>query len=424
MKYDLIVFGGGTAGVSAAYIASKLGIKTLLVEKSDVLGGSITQGLVVPAMKVNSSNINTEFYTDLLTFANKYSAQHTYIDNNSGWFNPELLKIVFDDMLKSVNCNVLFSSCPSEISLSFNDGSFNVVLSHKLLSLYVETKYIVDTTSNGEIFKILDCDFQNTDERTQSPSLRFNIGGINTKEFASWLMEFDKDRNVTTVEFAENQVYLSTACTWDKNKNWALSPIFAEAVEKKVLEYEDTAYFQLFSIPSMPDCIAVNAPRIILDEGDDIRDPFVYSRALMKGRERICRLAEFCKKYFPGFENSYISHISDMLGVRESYRVKGLYTFTKDDIIHPKKFENVAFCSDYPIDIHSNSSNDDELEFSNNTYQVPIECLISEKYNNLYCAGRIISADFDAQAALRTQMSCFSMGEAAAKDIYKKLFSV
>ena len=95
MKYDLIVFGGGTAGVSAAYIASKLGIKTLLVEKADVLGGSITQGLVIPVMKVYSSNINTEFYTDLLTFANKYSAQHTYIDNNSGWFNPELLKMWF-----------------------------------------------------------------------------------------------------------------------------------------------------------------------------------------------------------------------------------------------------------------------------------------------------------------------------------------
>ena len=84
MKYELIVFGGGTSGVAAAYIASKIGIKTLLVEKSDVLGGSITQGLVLPVMKVNSCSINTDFYNDLLTFANKFSANHTYSDGNTG----------------------------------------------------------------------------------------------------------------------------------------------------------------------------------------------------------------------------------------------------------------------------------------------------------------------------------------------------
>ena len=96
MKYDLIVFGGGTAGVSAAYTASKLGMKTLLVEKTDVLGGSITQGLVIPVMKVNSCSINVDFYNDLLSFAKKYSGNHTFSDGNTGWFNHEILKIVFD----------------------------------------------------------------------------------------------------------------------------------------------------------------------------------------------------------------------------------------------------------------------------------------------------------------------------------------
>ncbi len=418
MKYELIVFGGGTSGVAAAYIASKIGIKTLLVEKSDVLGGSITQGLVLPVMKVNSCSINTDFYNDLLTFANKFSANHTYSDGNTGWFNHEILKIVFDKMLKSVNCDVLFSSYPAEVSLSFKDGFFNTTINHKLLSLYIETKYIIDATSNGEIFKILNCDFQNTDENNQSPSLRFIIGNVNTKNFADWILNIDSDRNVTSVEYTEDQVYLSTACTWEKGKNWALTPMFKKAIADGILEYEDTAYFQLFSIPAMPDCLAVNAPRIILE---DERDPFVYSRALMQGRDRIYRLAKFCKKYLPGFENSYVTHISDVLGVRESYRIKGLYTFTKDDIINPKEFDNVAFACDYPIDIHSNKSDTDRLEYNQKTYYVPIECLISEKYKNLYCAGRIISADFEAQAALRTQMSCFSMGEAAAKDIYKKL---
>ena len=144
---------------------------------------------------------------------------------------------------------------------------------------------------------------------------------------------------------------------------------------------------------------------------------------MFQARQRILRLANFCKKYFTGFENSFISHIADTFGVRESNRVKCKYTVTKDDIINPKKFDNIAFAGDYPIDIHSNKNNKDKLEFVKKTYFVPIEALISEKYDNLYAVGRIISSEFEAQAALRTQMSCFSMGEAAAKDIYNKLTS-
>ncbi len=420
MKYNLIVVGGGTSGVAASYIASKLGIKTLLVEKSDVLGGAITQGLVVPVMKVNSENINTEFYSDLLHFAGKYNAQHTFIDDNTGWFNPELLKIVFDDMLKSVKCDVLFSSIVNECSLSFTDSIFQLKINHKLLSLYTEADYIIDATSNGEIFKILNCEFQNSEENTQAASLRFMLSGINMKVFADWLSDYDKDRDITPIEYIDGrQVYLSTACTWDKE--WALTPIFKAAVVDGVLEESDCAYFQVFSVPSMPDTLAINAPRIILEDDESILDPFVYSRALKQGRERVYRLANFMKLYFKGFENSYISHISDTLGIRESYRMKGKYTFTEDDIINPKKFDNIAFASDYPIDIHSNNKDGSILKPVKNTYYVPIECLISENIENLYGVGRIISADFQSHAALRTQMNCFSMGEAVAKDIKNKI---
>ena len=420
MKYDLIVYGGGTAGVSAAYIAAKKGLKTLLIEQTDSLGGAITQGLVVPSMKVDTENINTEFISDLKIFTDKYSARHTYSDGNEFWFNPQLLKNALDDMLNSVNCEVLFSSYPIDINFNHNLELYENFISHKTLSVYIESKYIIDATSEGKIFKLLNCEFQNKAENFQTPTLRFIISGIDMPKFADWLENFDTDRNVTTVERTQNQIYLSSACTWDKRK-WALRPLFDEAVRDNVLEYEDTAYFQVFSMPSMPDALNFNAPRILLSDDEDLADPFVYSRALMQGRERIFRLYNFCKKYFPGFENSYISQTASMLGVRESNRVKCLYTVTTDDIIHPKQFENVAFACNYPIDIHSNSNTKDKLEHVNHTYYVPIEALISKDYDNLYAVGRIISAEFEAQAALRTQMSSFSMGEAAAKDIVKKI---
>lgn len=417
LKYDAIVFGGGTAGISATYNLSKNGIKTLLVEKSDVLGGAITQGLVVPCMKLDDKGYNTDFIKDLIIFADKYHARHTYIDGNRLWFNPEILKIVLDDMLSSANCDVLYSTNTCNIHF---DDIFTVELRHKILSLYVETKYIVDATANGEIFKILNCDFQKNNNEKQMPTLRFILCDIDLKKFNEWILKTDKDRMVTTSESAAKQIYLSTACTWDSSRNWALYPIFCEAVRNGDLEESDTAYFQVFSIPDMPSSLAFNCPRIFIDENEDISDPFVYSKALKQGRERIYRIYNFCKKYFPGFENSAISHISDYFGVRESNRIKGKYTLTEEDIISNKKFENVAFYSDYPIDVHSSDKNKGGLQFTKHTYSVPIECLISADYPNLYAAGRIISADFKAQAAVRTQVNCFSMGEAVAKDIISK----
>lgn len=423
MKYDVVIFGGGTSGISCAYNCAKLGLKTLLVEKSDVLGGAITQGLVVPVMKVNSQGINTDFYTELIDYSSNINAQNTYIDGNTGWFNPELLKIVFDKMLSDAGCEVLFSSFPLNVLYNRDLSIYDITLSHKILSLHIEAKYIVDATSNAEIFKLLNFEFQKDTKQKQAATLRFILGGIDSEKFASWLQVIDKNKEVTTIQKGENQIYLSTACTWDETRKWALTPIFKKGIADGVLEYEDSAYFQVFSIPGMTNSLAVNAPRIILKDNENINDPFVYSNALKQGRERIYRLYTFLKKYFIGFENCYISHISDTLGVRESYRIKGKYTFTVNDISQNKSFDNIAFACDYPIDIHSNDKEADKLQFSDYTYNIPLEALISEKDENVFAIGRIISADFQAHSALRTQMSCFSMGEAVAKHIKNKVSS-
>ena len=64
-KYDIIIAGGGTSGVSCAWNAGKLGLKVLLIEQNSYLGGSITSSLVIPAMKTSENAINTDFYNEL-----------------------------------------------------------------------------------------------------------------------------------------------------------------------------------------------------------------------------------------------------------------------------------------------------------------------------------------------------------------------
>ncbi len=419
-KYDVIIVGGGTAGCAAAYTAGKAGLKTLLIEKAIHLGGAITSGLVIPAMQSSKNQINTDFFNILVKELKSLKGQITYCDGNQGWFNPELCKIALDRIMSKAKVDVLFDTTVTGVNIS-NKKLTGLTLSSQMLSVYIAADYIVDTTGNCEIGVISNCEFlenKNKNETNFQPvSLRFEMGGIDLETFSKWLLDYDKDRNVTTGACIEGQIHLSTA--YVEGKKWALEPLFKDAVAQKTLKREDISYFQLFTIPNMTDSIAFNCPRIHAKPETNPLDNEQASKALVKGRESIVRLANFCKIYFPGFEKAYISNIADTLGVRVSRRIKGKYVYTVDDLKSGKKFKNTVLRGNYPIDIHSNKKGESVLQHIEQDYYLPIEALISGDYENLFVAGRCLSADFQAQAALRIQPSCMSMGEGVAKHIAK-----
>lgn len=423
-NYDLIVVGGGTAGCAAAYTAGKLGLKTLLIEKNIHLGGTITSALVVPAMKSGEHQINTDFYNELTTKLHSIGGQATYL-GNKGWFNPELTKIALDTLMAKANVEVFFDCHIRDVILEDNKIK-GVIISKEMLSVYNEkieqqnkdllvsigAKYIIDATGNCEIGKLCGCEFLEEMKKDQPVSLRFMMGGVDVPHFAKWLKDYDKDKNVTTVEDIDGFIHLSTAYTWDKGKKWALAPLFEDAVNKGILKDHDRNYFQIFTVAGMPSTIAFNCPRII--DYTKTLDVVNMSKALQLARKNIFRLANFCKIYLPGFENSYISNIADMLGVRVSRRIKGKYVYTIDNVKSGKKFEHPVVVSNYPVDVHSKDKNSSTLEIVKD-YTLPLESLMSADIDNLFVVGRCISADFMAQGALRVQASCFSMGEGVAK---------
>ncbi|HNW26145.1 MAG TPA: FAD-dependent oxidoreductase [Candidatus Gastranaerophilaceae bacterium] len=414
-KYDVIIAGGGTAGCAAAYTCANLGLKTLLIEKNIHLGGTMTSGLVIPAMNSSKNQINTDFFNALISELADLKGQITY-ENNSGWFNPELCKIALDRLMSKSGVEVLFDTRIIGVN-AINRKINGVTISSNMLSVYIATSNVIDATGNCEIGKILGCNFLENKNEFQPVSLRFQMSGIDLDIFGKWLLDFDKDKTVTSMHVIDGQVHLSTAYTWDKDKNWALKPIFEDAVTKNVLKDTDRSYFQVFSIPNMPNSLAFNCPRVYFDKEINPLDNVNISKALIVGRESIIRIADFCKIYFPGFEKSYISNIADALGVRVSRRIKGKYVYTVDDLKSGKKFKNPVLISNYPIDVHSNKDGKSILEKTEKEYQLPVEALISADYDNFFVAGRCLSADFFAQAALRIQPSCFSMGEGLAKHI-------
>lgn len=421
-KYDVVIIGGGTAGVSCAWNCGKLGLKTLIIEQNSFLGGSITGSLVIPAMKTSDNSINNDFFNALYKKLYELGGAITYCDGNRGWFNHELTKIALDILMRESGVEVLFETHVDNITEKNNKilsiyidtyDSNNIILNQDELSLPIESKYYVDGTGDGKFCQKINCEIlENFENNFQPMSLRFIMSGVNVKEFSDWIMTYDTDRNVTTSCTVNGYTYLSTAYTWDSDKKWALKPLFERAIADDCITEEDSNYFQLFSVAGTPDSIAFNCPRIINTQ-------ISRSEAYKQGRMSVLRLSQFCKKYLKGFENSYISSISNSLGVRVSNRIKGKYVYTYDDLITGKKFDNPVLISNYPVDIHSDKKGKSELIKTEQEYQLPIESLMVNGYDNLFVIGRCISADFKAQAALRIIPSCFSMGEGLAKYLTK-----
>ena len=160
-KYDVIIAGGGTAGVSCAWNCGRLGLKTLVVEKNSFLGGSITSSLVIPAMKTSDNAINTDFYNELYKKLEILGGAITYSDGNKGWFNPELTKIALDMLMQEASIDVLFESCVEEVYKIPNeklsiyidtiDTNNDSNIFNKELLVPIEKKYLVDATGDAKI---------------------------------------------------------------------------------------------------------------------------------------------------------------------------------------------------------------------------------------------------------------------------------
>lgn len=411
-NFDVTVVGGGTGGCAVAYTAAKLGLKVLVLEKGIHLGGAMTSGLVVPVMKPSDNAINDEFFNVLVTELETLGGQITY-QGNRGWFNPELTKIALDNLLASVGVKVIFASEVKDVIL---DGK-------RICGVKTEegeyfSKVVVDASGDGIVAKLSGCEFLDKKDEVQPNSLRFILSGVDAKAFGDWVLELDKDRNVTTVEEVGGKTYFSTSYTWDGGDKQALAPLFKDAVECGILTKEDTNYFQIFSVAGAESSVAFNCPRMLDCNG--VASAEDLSGSIMNARQSIFRLTNFCKKYFKGFENAYISNIADVVGVRVSHRIKGKYIYTMEDIISGKKFENPVAVSNYPIDVHSREKNKSTLKKVQD-YEVPLESLISANIENLYVVGRCVSADFMAQGAIRVQATCMAMGEGLARYLFQVL---
>ena len=412
-QYDIIVVGGGISGAMAAIGAGRDGANVLLVEQHGFLGGMLTAAGVGPMMTFHAGDKQiikglTGELIDRLKAKGK-SPGHLYDTTTYTYtltpFDAEGMKHELDLMAREAGVNVLFHTMLAKVNVS-GDQIESIDICNKSGLTNLRAKVYIDATGDADVavWAGVPCEKgRPEDGKNQPATMKFKMANIDTQKLRDYIKTNPRD-------FPS----LSDPSVIDKGERLCVGGFLSlvKAAKEKgdfTLNRPSVLMFET----NTPGEFIINTSRIF---SVDSTVPESLSQAEMTGRDQVAELELFLKKWVPGFENAQIVSSGPNIGIRSSRQIKGIYTLTAEDILAFKKFDDaITYCA-YPIDIHP-IAGEEPVDYtsmfrSGDYYSIPYRCLVNVTITNLVVVGRCISADFEAQGAIRTTPTMGAVGHA------------
>lgn len=381
-QWDVIVVGGGPAGCAAATAAAREGANVLLIEGTGAFGGMGTSGLL---------NAWCPF-TDKEKIIYKGIAEKVFLESKKGvphvkgddWvpINSEYLKVVYDDLVMSAGVSVLFFTTMAAVEMKREGVVDAVIVGNKAGLTAYKAKLFIDCTGDGDLAAWAGAEFEIGDDQgaVQEGTLCFALSNIDPYEYA----------------------LIGSVHTSRKD-----GPIYKMLASGKYDLIKDSHINDKYAGPGY---LAFNAGHVTVDS----TDPASLSSAMMTGR-KIARqfqegLAEFEPKTFAA---SYLASTAALMGIRESRRIKCDYTFTLEDWLARREFEDGIGRNAYYIDVHKSDAAEYPRYGKGESHGIPFRSLLPAGLKNVLVAGRCISTDHYAHGSLRVMPPCLVTGEAA-----------
>ncbi|HSI15504.1 MAG TPA: FAD-dependent oxidoreductase [Chthoniobacter sp.] len=382
LESDVLVCGGGCAGLAAALSAARNGAKTLLIERAGFSGGIITAvGLPyfdgIADIKDNRIVVRG-IGLELLAKSGVCEANATHVKvHNPTIRNVEAFKILADKLLiaEKENLRVLYHSSACGVEM---DGQriAAVLVANKAGITRVRAKQVIDCTGDADIAAWAGAPTDKGAE-LQPLTLHFRIGNVKKAPDMSKNCRIALEK---AHEHGELPMYYGPGVMF----------MFAE----------DEIYVHGVRVPG------------------DASDPVELTRAEMQGRSDAWAMFEAWKRDVPGFEDSYFITSGPFIGVRETRRIIGQHVLAEDEIMATKTFDDAIATGCWYLDVHPNKITTGAANAVPKQqpapYDIPYRSLLPKNVENLLVAGRCHSTTRLAQSSTRVTVTAMALGEAAA----------
>lgn len=377
---DVVVIGGGPAGVCAAVAAAEEGADTLLVERYGFLGGMATAGLVNPFMpyRVGSEQVNAGAFQRMIDGFEKLGGW-SHQPHAPSAFDPEIAKLALDLMVRQAGVRLLLHSYL--VGAEAVAGRVRKAVTAGKSGLQgIAAQVFVDASGDADLAALAGASFElgrPEDGFCQPMTMNFRMAGV------------DEDRMPSRE--AINELYLAA---------------------KARGEIDNPRENCLWFFTTRRGEIHLNTTRVVKLNATRTED---LTAAELEGRRQVWEMVRFLTTHVPGFEHAHLSALPTQIGIRESRRVVGDYVLTTADVLSARKFADGIARGAYPVDIHNPAGTGTVIQHlpPGETYDIPYRCLCPVGFDNLLVAGRPISSDHGAHSSHRVMPIAACNGEAA-----------
>jgi hypothetical protein len=399
LDVDVLVVGGGAAGVAASYTAARQGLRVALLERYGFCGGGAVAGLSGTVCGIYAATDNSEapprkvIFGFLDTFIKemeergglgqplKYGKTYTRVHD------PLIWREVADALLTASGVQIVYHATVVSTLLEGGGKVDGVMAYTKEGPLEVRAKVTIDASGDADVIAMAGFpSFVGQDGKVQNPTMIFRLMGVDTGRFlAAYGQDTIMPEEVSALireKSAGNEYKLPRAKIW------------------------------LFPT-TRPGELLCNCTRVIGADGRELNTLFAadFTEAEIEGRRQMREYARFFRNHLAGCEQSFVNDTGVQVGVRQTRQGKGTTMLRNADILTGAKFNDGIARSPWPIELHAGSKPRVEW-LLDDYYEIPYGCFVPERGESLLFAGRCLSAEHEAVASARVTAQCFSYGHA------------